>query len=226
MANFVNDTEDTEIIISKKRIMELSFDKTESFKRLMTYYRCAIMEVETKFKVLDEEYSLAHDRNPIASISSRLKSPESIMGKLEKRGLEKTTVSMEENLYDLAGVRIICRFESDVYMLAQSFLMQDDVVLIEKKDYIANPKENGYRSLHLIISVPIFLELEKKMMKVEVQIRTLAMDCWANLEHQLRYKKEHLFTDDMQYELKNCATFANEIDKIMEGLKQKVLKDK
>lgn len=210
------------IEISKEKVLELSFDKLKNYKKLITYYKCALMEVETKFKVLAEEYSLQHDRLPITTIKTRIKSLESIFEKLERRNLPKTVESIEENLYDIAGVRVLCPFESDIYMLAQSFLMQDDITLVEKKDYMSAPKENGYRSLHLIVSVPIFLELEKKSMKVEVQIRTIAMDCWAELEHQLRYKKEHLFTDDMAYELKTCANLTDEIDKMMEDLKQKI----
>lgn len=222
----MNIDKNDKIQIPKSKVFELAFDRTHEFKKLMAYYRCALMEVETKFNVLAEEYSLQHDRNPITTIKSRIKSASSIMEKMERRGYPLNVDSVQDNLNDVAGVRVICSFESDIYMLAQSFLMQDDVYLIEKKDYISQPKENGYRSLHLIISVPIFLELEKKAMKVEVQIRTIAMDCWAELEHQLRYKKENEFTDDMAYELKNCAHLGEEMDKIMEGLKQKVLNDK
>lgn len=222
----MNIKRDEKIQIARSKMFELAFDKTPEFKKMMAYYKCALMEVETKFKVLAEEYSLQHDRNPIASIKTRIKSSSSIIEKMERRGYKMTIDSVQMNLNDVAGARVICSFESDIYMLAQSFLMQDDVELIEKKDYISNQKENGYRSLHLIVSVPIFLELEKKEMKVEVQIRTIAMDCWAELEHQLRYKKENDFNDDMAYELKNCANLAEEMDKIMEGLKQKVLNDK
>lgn len=215
--------EEQKVELSVDKVFELAYDKTMAYKTLMSYYKCAMMEVETKFRVLAEEYSLQHDRNPIAMIKSRIKSFDSIMGKLERRGLDISVIDIEKNLFDIAGVRIICSFESDVYMLAQSFLMQDDITLIEKKDYIGEPKSNGYRSLHLIISVPIFLELEKKEMKVEVQIRTIAMDCWAELEHQLRYKKENKLTDDMQYELLTCANLGKEIDKRMEGLKSELL---
>lgn len=215
--------EEQKIELSVEKVFELAFDKTIAYKKLMTYYKCALMEVETKFKVLAEEYSLQHDRNPIAMIKSRIKSFDSIIEKLERRGLDISVGDIERNLFDIAGIRIICSFESDVYMLAQSFLMQDDINLIQKKDYIGEPKGNGYRSLHLIISVPIFLELEKKEMKVEVQIRTIAMDCWAELEHQLRYKKENKLTDDMQYELLTCANLGKEIDKRMEGLKDELL---
>ncbi len=164
-------------------------DMLERLRRLMSYYRCAIMETETKFRVLDEQFSVRHARNPIDTIKSRLKSPESILEKLERKGYPKTFSSVEKNLSDIAGVRVICPFKDDIYMLADCFLQQDDVKLIEAKDYIKNPKRNGYRSLHLIIETPIFLQDGKRQMKVEVQLRTIAMEFWANLEHKLRYKK-------------------------------------
>ncbi len=161
----------------------------EKLKRLMSYYRCAIMEIETKFRVLDEQFSLRHERNPIDTIKSRLKSPESILEKLNRRGYPKTLSSVESNLTDIAGVRVICSFKDDIYMLADCLLKQDDVKLITAKDYIKNPKPNGYRSLHLIVETPIYLQDGKRQMKAEVQLRTIAMEFWANLEHKLRYKK-------------------------------------
>lgn len=161
----------------------------EKLKRLMSYYRCAIMEIETKFRVLDEQFSLRHERNPIDTIKSRLKSPESILEKLNRRGYPKTLSSVENNLTDIAGVRVICSFKDDIYMLADCLLKQDDVKLIAAKDYIKNPKPNGYRSLHLIVETPIYLQDGKRQMKAEVQLRTIAMEFWANLEHKLRYKK-------------------------------------
>ena len=161
-----------------------------SSKDLMSCYRCAIMEIETKFRVLNERFSLTHDRNPIDNIQTRLKSPESIHEKLIRKNLPLTLEAVEENLFDIAGVRVVCSFVDDIYMLADCLLRQDDITLIRRKDYIKNPKENGYRSLHLIVEVPIFLQKEKKLMRVEVQLRTIAMEFWANLEHQLRYKKD------------------------------------
>lgn len=161
----------------------------EKLKRLMSYYRCAIMEIETKFRVLDEQFSLRHERNPIDTIKSRLKSPESILEKLNRRGYPKTLSSVESNLTDIAGVRVICSFKDDIYMLADCLLKQDDVKLIAAKDYIKSPKPNGYRSLHLIVETPIYLQDGKRQMKAEVQLRTIAMEFWANLEHKLRYKK-------------------------------------
>lgn len=192
------------------------------YNRLMSYYRCAIMEIETKFNVLNEEFSLRFDRNPINSIKTRLKKPISIKEKLEKSGLPVTLTSIEENMHDVAGVRVVCSFEKDVYMLAKALLKQDDIKLVRMKDYIENPKPNGYRSLHLIVEVPIFLAKEKKIMKVEIQLRTIAMDSWASLEHQLRYKKDFEFTEDMANELLACAKLSRDLDFRMDELRKLV----
>ena len=188
----------------------------------MAYYRCAIMEIETKFNVLNEEFSLQYDRNPINGMKSRLKKMPSIKEKLERKNLPMTIDSIEENLNDIAGIRVICSFPEDVYMLADAFLKQDDITLIEKKDYIANPKPNGYRSLHLIVAVPIFLAHEKRIMKAEIQLRTIAMDSWASLEHQLRYKKDFEFTEHMAGELLHCAHLSAELDERMDALRAMV----
>ena len=197
----------------------------EPFRHLMTYYRCAIMEVETKFRVLDVQMSLHRESNPIESIKTRLKSPESIFGKLQRRNLPLTLESIENNLFDIAGVRVICSFPEDIYFLAEALLRQDDVTLIERKDYIRNPKPNGYRSLHLIIEVPIFLQNETRRMKVEVQFRTIAMDFWASLEHRLRYKKS-LETnedyDEISRQLKNCAELSAILDRWMENIRGQI----
>lgn len=189
------------------------------FQRLMAYYRCAMMEIETKFKVLNEEFSLQYDRNPINSIKTRLKKLSSIVEKMERKNYPMTVESVEEYLNDVAGIRVVCSFPEDVYCLANALLKQDDIILLQKKDYIANPKENGYRSLHLIVSVPIFLENEKRMMKVEIQLRTIAMDCWASLEHQLRYKKDINFTKEMEQELYECAKICKDLDWRMDRLR-------
>lgn len=193
--------------------------QSENFRRLMTYYKCAIREIETKFDVLDDEYSLQNDRNPINGIKTRLKSISSIAEKLRRKDLPWTVESVEANLNDVAGVRVICSFVQDVYTLAEALLKQDDITLIEKKDYIEHPKENGYRSLHLIVEVPIFLEKEKRPMRVEIQLRTIAMDCWASLEHQLRYKKGVEYTDAMQDALLDCAKHSMELDTLMDELR-------
>lgn len=188
------------------------------YRDLMSFYNCAIMEVETKFKVLNEDLSLRFDRNPIESIHTRLKSPESILNKLVRYNFPMTVESIEENINDIAGVRIVCSFPSDIYMLANALLAQDDITLIKKKDYIEHPKPNGYRSLHLIVSVPIFLHNEKKPMKVEVQLRTLAMDLWASTEHTIRYKKDRFITPEDEQALFRCAETCAALDRRLEEL--------
>lgn len=203
-----------------ENVLQWAQKKGLDAQRLMTYYKCAMREVETKLYVLDEEYSLQYDRNPINSIRTRLKSVPSIIEKLERKNVEISIPAIEQYLNDVAGIRVVCSFVQDVYTIADALLIQDDITLIERKDYIAKPKENGYRSLHLIVEVPIFLEKEKRKMKVEVQLRTIAMDCWASLEHQLRYKKETKFTSETQKELLECAKLSVELDTRMDALRK------
>ena len=202
------------------KAFDLVKQNTIEFARLMSYYKCAMMTLEAKLNVLNEEYSLAYDRNPISAIKSRLKAIPSIQGKLQRKGLEPSVQAIEENLCDVAGVRVICSFLEDVYTLADALLKQDDIALLQRKDYIQHPKPNGYRSLHLIVSVPIFLANEKRQMKVEIQLRTIAMDCWASLDHQLRYKKEREFTPQMAIELYECAQMSALLDKRMDALRR------
>lgn len=192
------------------------------YKRLMSYYQCAIMEVETKFNVLNEELSLQYDRNPIEAIKSRLKSPESIIDKVNRKKLPMTVESIEKNINDIAGIRVICSFQSDIYMLAEAFLKQDDITLVEKKDYIQAPKSNGYRSLHLIVEIPIFLRDEKRIMKVEVQFRTISMDWWASLEHKICYKKDVADYENVRRDLRECADIGASLDERMESIRQRV----
>ncbi len=205
-----------------EEMMDWSKGILQKYNRLMAYYRCAIMEVETKFNVLNEEFSLRYDRNPISGIKSRLKRLDSIKEKIERKNLAFSLESVEENIHDVAGVRVVCSFLDDVYLLADALLKQDDITLVERKDYIANPKPNGYRSLHLIVTVPIFLEHEKRIMKVEIQLRTIAMDFWASLEHQLCYKKDFHFTEDMAQELLECAELSARLDARMDALRDRV----
>ena len=215
----------------KRALLEAVFDEdminwskgvVQKYKRLMAYYRCAMMEVETKFNVLNEEFSLRYDRNPINGIKSRLKRLDSIQEKLHRKQLPFDMQTIETHIHDVAGVRVVCAFMEDVYLLAEALLKQDDVMLIEKKDYIANPKPNGYRSLHLIVTVPIFLEHEKRVMQVEIQLRTIAMDFWASLEHQLRYKKDFVFTEEMAQELRDCAQLSAQVDLRMDSLRERL----
>ena len=199
-------------------------DRIYPYRELMAYYNCAMMEVATKFNVLNEELSLQYDRNPIESIRTRLKSVDSIAEKLTRKGisLPLNVEKIQEEIHDIAGVRVICSYPSDIYMLSEAFLRQDDIFLVERKDYIQNPKPNGYRSLHLIVEVPIFLHNRKKLMKVEVQFRTISMDWWASLEHKIRYKKDlgEANQAHIEQELKECAEISAALDKRMEALQQ------
>lgn len=199
-------------------------ENTKPLDTLMAYYRCAIMEVETKFKVLNEQFSLEYDRNPIESIKSRLKSLDGIVKKVRRKNIPLTMEAIEENINDIAGIRVVCSFPEDIYLLAKCLLQQDDIRLIEKKDYIKNPKENGYRSLHLIVAVPIFLQNEKREMKVEVQLRTIAMDFWASLEHKVRYKKNIPAdeTERLAQELTECAEISAELDQRMQDIRTRL----
>ena len=199
----------------------------EPFRRLMTFYQCAMMEVQTKFNVLNEQFSLEYDRNPIESIKTRLKSPESIIEKVRRRKIPFTIESIEENITDIAGIRVICSFPEDIYLLADCLLQQDDITLVMRKDYIKEPKPGGYRSLHLIVQVPIFLRNEKRLMNVEVQLRTIAMDFWASLEHKLRYKKNLSESDqsEISEELHECAEISSALDYRMEKIKNRLAGD-
>lgn len=215
----------TNVVLSDefRNRMQENFLPMES---LMAYYRCALMEVETKFRVLNEQFSLQYDRNPIESIKTRVKSMDSILEKVKRKNIPFSLESIEANLYDIAGVRVVCSFTEDIYLLADCLLSQDDITLIERKDYIQNPKPSGYRSLHLIIEVPIFLENEKRAMKVEVQLRTIAMDFWASLEHKLRYKKNipESEAEELAKELTECARVSASLDQKMEEIRDRIEK--
>lgn len=207
-----------------EQFIDFMSENMAPMEKLMAYYRCAIMEVETKFRVLNEEFSLQYDRNPIESIKSRIKSTNSLMKKIGRKNIPITIESVEQNIWDIAGIRVICSFTDDIYFLADCLLKQDDITLVEKKDYIKNPKPSGYRSLHLIVEVPIFLQNEKKNMKVEVQLRTIAMDFWAAVEHKLRYKKNipEELQSELQQELIECALQSAELDLRMQKIKNQI----
>ncbi|MCM1542598.1 MAG: GTP pyrophosphokinase family protein [Blautia sp.] len=196
--------------------------KAKPFNTLMMEYRAVIMEVETKLKVLNDMFSEEYKRNPFESIKSRLKTPESIYKKLEKKGYAFTIENIRSYVADVAGLRVICSFPDDIYRLAEMLTRQDDIILLKKKDYIESPKPNGYRSLHLILSVPIFLADEKKFMKVEVQFRTIAMDFWASLEHKLKYKKDIDNTDEIEQQLRVCADSIEALDYRMQELRDRI----
>lgn len=210
--------------LANEKVLDRISRHLEPIEQMNAYYRCAIMEIETKFKVLSEQFSLKYDRNPIETIKSRLKSQDSILKKMGRKGIPVTLENMEREIDDIAGVRVICSFVEDVYMLADCLLQQDDITLLEKKDYIRYPKDSGYRSLHLIVQVPIFLQNEKRQMKVEVQIRTLAMDLWASQEHKLRYKKSIPEDEEesISNELAECAQILSSVDTRMQALRTKL----
>ena len=196
-------------------------ESAQPFMKLMMQYQCAMMEVQTKFEVLNTELSMDSDRNPIESISCRIKKPMSIVEKLKRKGVEVSLSSIEKNLHDVAGIRVVCFFPKDIYRLAEKICSQDDIRLIEKKDYIQNPKPNGYRSLHLILEVPVFFADEKKWMQVEVQFRTIAMDFWASIEHKVKYKKDiDASTSDIVEKLRGCAESIHSIDLRMQEISE------
>ena len=201
---------------------EVRLEQAQPFMELMMQYRCALMEVETKLKVLNAEFTMKNDRNPFESIKSRIKSPISILEKLQRKNYELSAESIEKNLSDVAGIRVICSFPDDIYATARMLTQQDDITVLEVKDYIKNPKPNGYRSLHLILEVPIFLAEQKKGMKVEVQFRTIAMDFWASLEHKLKYKKEVACAEEISKELKECAEESSRLDLRMQALRDRI----
>ena len=197
-------------------------EQASEFKELMMQYRCALMEVETKLNVLNAGFTMKNNRNPFESIKSRIKTPRSILEKLQRKGYEISVKGIEENLADVAGIRVICSFPDDIYATAKMLTDQDDIRVLEVKDYIINPKPNGYRSLHLILEVPIFLSNEKKNMKVEVQFRTIAMDFWASREHKLKYKKNIENAEEISKELQRCAEASSQLDLRMQALRDRI----
>lgn len=190
------------------------------FNKLMMKYRSAIREVTTKLEVLNDELSLEGDRNPIESIQNRIKKPISIAEKLQRLGKPFSNDNIQQNLNDIAGIRVICPFIEDIYRVAEMLTKQDDISVITVKDYIKNPKENGYRSYHLILEIPVFFSDCKQPMRVEVQIRTVAMNFWASLEHQIRYKKNIANQQEICEELKKCADTIASTDVRMQELRQ------
>ena len=209
--------------IGKENIQEL-LEQNSHFRELMVGYRCAIMEIETKFKVLNEEFSWQNDRNPIESIKTRLKEPLSILNKMQLKDVPLNFESMEKNILDIAGVRVICSFESDVYFLAGCLARQTDIEVIKIKDYIKNPKPTGYRSYHMTVRIPIFFANETKLVPVEIQFRTIAMDFWASLEHKINYKFEGNAPVFIQNELIECSKIISELDERMLSLNNEVLR--
>ncbi len=204
------------------QVPEEVMSEISNFQELMMMYHSAIREVTTKLEILNDELSLKNKNNPIQFIKSRIKKPLSILNKLQKLEKNISVESIMNYLDDVAGLRVICSFIDDVYKIADMLVKQDDIVLIQAKDYIKNPKPNGYRSYHLIIEVPVFFSDKKQWVRVEIQIRTVAMDFWASLEHQVRYKKDVKDTKEVEKELKECADTIASTDLQMMNIRNKL----
>ena len=209
---------DTETVIDMKELKSLKVELT----RFMMAYKFAIDEMSTKINILKEEFNYVHDYNPIEHVKSRLKSPQSILKKVYRKGYDVSIPSIKENVRDIAGIRITCSFISDIYELATMISNQKDVRVVDYKDYIKNPKPNGYQSLHLILEIPIFMSDREELTNVEVQIRTIAMDFWASLEHKIYYKYNKEVPSHMIEELKDAATIAAQLDRKMERLNKEI----
>ena len=197
-------------------------DLAKQYKQMMLIYEAGIRQLTTKLQILNREFEQSNDRNPIENIKSRIKSAESIAKKMERKGLPMTLSCLTNNIYDIAGIRVICPFITDVYEVARMLLSQTDVELIQVKDYIREPKKNGYRSLHLIVKINVFFSDGMRQVPVEVQLRTIAMNFWASTEHQIRYKKDKVITPEMHARLKKCADIMADADYQMQKLAEEI----
>ncbi|MBO0961085.1 GTP pyrophosphokinase family protein [Neobacillus sp. MM2021_6] len=209
---------DIETVFDMKELKSLKVELT----RFMMAYKFALDEINTKINILKDEFNYIHDYNPIEHVKSRLKSPESILKKVYRKGYDLSLASIKENVKDIAGIRITCSFISDIYEMAKMISNQKDVRVVDYKDYIQNPKPNGYQSLHLILEIPIFMSDREELTYVEVQIRTIAMDFWASLEHKIYYKYNKEVPNHMIEELKDAAVMAAQLDRKMERLHKEI----
>ncbi|MDO9535218.1 MAG: GTP pyrophosphokinase family protein [Bacillota bacterium] len=199
-------------------MQEQVLKNAEELLELQSLYKSAIREISTKLEILDDEFQIRFQRDPIHHMECRLKTPTSIFDKLIRKGLEPNLKTARENLTDIAGVRVICNYIDDIYMIAGLLCAQDDISLIRTTDYIKNPKSNGYRSLHIVVHVPVFLTKAKRLVPVEIQIRTIAMDFWASLEHQIHYKACNNVPGTLVNKLKECADTLSNIDIEMQNI--------
>lgn len=197
-------------------------DTVLDFKGMMMEYSCAMREIQTKLEILGTEFAVKQSRNPISSIHTRLKSQTSIMEKMSRLHIPITRQNIEENLFDIAGLRVICAYIDDIYLIADALSARDDITVIQKKDYIQNPKPNGYRSLHLIVSIPVYFSDHVKNINAEIQIRTIAMDFWASLEHGIKYKKNAPDAEKIIKGLKECADVIAVTDERMMELRKQM----
>lgn len=226
MENTVIDTEKINIQSTSDIFNEPLFEKfIKDFQEFNLIYNCAIKEVYTKLEVLSEEFQIKRQRNPIEYMKTRVKSVHSAVEKVQRKGFEMSLASIKKNLHDMAGIRVVCSYVNDIYAIADMLTNQTDIKLLEKKDYIKNPKPNGYRSLHLIVEVPVFFSDHSELVKVEVQIRTIAMDFWASLEHKLHYKSTLAKSSlNIKNELKECADIISHTDMKMQSIHEMVEK--
>lgn len=199
-----------------------NYEDVDSWKTIMFLYNSALKEVGTKLEILNDEFQHVHKYNPIEHIKTRIKTPESIVKKLRRYGYEISIENMVKYINDIAGVRLICSFTSDIYRLAEMIGNQSDLKVLSIKDYIKNPKESGYKSYHMLVSVPIFLSDSVVDTKVEIQIRTIAMDFWASLEHKMKYKKDVENAESISEELKYCADLICQLDKRMQQIRNRI----
>jgi len=198
------------------------YDQVTSWTEVNLVYNAALKEIGTKLEILNEEFKHVHRYNPIEHIKSRIKTSESIVKKLKRHGYESTIENMVQYVNDIAGVRVICSFTSDIYRIAEMISNQNDIKILSIKDYIKNPKESGYKSYHMLVSIPIFLSDRKVDTKVEIQIRTVAMDFWASLEHKIRYKFEGEAPEHIRDELVECAKMVSDLDARMLSLNEEI----
>ena len=196
--------------------------RIEEWKNFLFIYKFALDEINTKLTILNDEFQFVHQHNPIEHVKSRIKSPESIMAKLQRKGLDITTDNVHEHINDIAGVRVTCSFTNDIYRIYNMIKNQDDIRLIDVKDYVEKPKPNGYKSLHLIVEIPVFLSKGTEHVRVEIQIRTIAMDFWASLEHKIYYKFEGEIPGNLSNELKEAADIVHYLDAKMMRIKDEV----
>ncbi len=227
LKNLKNTGEDDELILEvsieeeEDRLLPRSadyLDMEKQYDQIMFFYESGIRQLTAKLDILNREFQFCNDRNPIEYVKSRIKTSESILRKMKKQGLPLTFSCMMNNIRDIAGVRVVCPFITDVYQVARLLIGQPDIELVQIKDYIREPKENGYRSLHLIVTVEVYFSDRKRKVPVEVQLRTIAMNFWASTEHQLRYKKDRAFTEDIHRQLKECAQLMAQADEMMQKL--------
>ncbi len=209
--------------INKEQLMNIADQYGfKEWRELIFMHESAIEEVNTKLKILNNEFKIIHDHNPIEHIKTRVKKPDSIIEKLERKGYEVNIENAKNKINDIAGIRIICSFTDDIYKILEMIKSQDDIEVLKVKDYIKNPKKNGYRSLHLLIQLPIFLSSQARMTKVEIQIRTIAMDFWASLEHKIYYKYKNDAPDEIPEKLKESAEMIKKLDQQMLDIKKEL----